>query len=140
MTRESHPLIRELLTGLRELLDPWLAQLRATIISNQSTNERGAHRVSCPVAAAPTGAQPTLVANELKGYSFRETTGNTTALIVLRDGADATGDIVVEIALQANESVRDWFGETGISVIDGLYVDRVSGSTEGAVWLRSGGR
>lgn len=73
-------------------------------------------------------------AGRVAGYAIRETTGSGTALIRIRDGFDATGDLLLPISLAASESARDWFMPGGISYTAGLYIEVVSGSIEGVVF------
>jgi hypothetical protein len=77
-------------------------------------------------------------AGRLAGFSFREVTG-AAAVIRLRDGADrdlaANGDLLVTVSLIGNESDRDWFMPGGISFGYGVYVEIVSGTVEGTIYL-----
>lgn len=75
------------------------------------------------------------VASRVAGYAIRETSGTAGAVVRLLDGFDSNGDLLVPINLSANESVRDWFQPTGISYGAGLYVQVVSGTIEGTVFL-----
>lgn len=132
----------ELLAGIRELIEPWLAELRRTITSSNTINERGAHRVTVPAVAGGAAAadvKASTVGNQLKGFNLRETTGAGIATVRILDGTDASADLVVAITLAANESVRDWFSERGIALLNGCYVQRVTGTVEGAVYLGGGG-
>lgn len=70
------------------------------------------------------------------GYSIRESaTVAAVATVILRDGLDDTGKIVAVIELAANASTQAWHGPQGIRINKGLFVDRVAGETEGAVYL-----
>lgn len=66
----------------------------------------------------------------LKGWSIAESTGAAGASFYLRDGIDATGPIVAIVKLAANESSREWFGLQGIQFKTGIFVDRLTGSSE----------
>jgi hypothetical protein len=81
-------------------------------------------------AAAPTGQLIYTGPVTLRGFSCDETTGAATAKFVIRDGVDATGAARVFVTLGANESDRDWFGEGGIRMDNGIYIDRTQGTTE----------
>lgn len=71
----------------------------------------------------------------LRGFSIRESAGTpAVATVILRDGTAATDPIVAVIELAANGSVTEYFDD-GISISTGVYVDRVAGETEGAVYL-----
>jgi hypothetical protein len=99
-------------------------------------------------AARQLGATPRIVVNgasqrlsasigRLAGFSFTETTAvqGATAKVRLHDGIDVNGDTLMTITLGANESAREWFLPQGISFETGLYVEVISGSIEGTVFL-----
>jgi hypothetical protein len=93
------------------------------------------------VRQVQTGAKDSIVstsAGRLVGWALRETAG-ATATAYLRDGVDAGGDIIVPISLSANESTRDVYIPGGLSFGRGLYLDVVTGSVEGSVWLGGNG-
>lgn len=74
----------------------------------------------------------------LAGFVLRETSGVNPALVRLHDSAhtlDSAGDLVSIISLSANESARDWMMPGGISFAYGLYVEIVSGTIEGVIYL-----
>lgn len=70
-----------------------------------------------------------------KGYSIRESAGAAgVATVILRDGTSTSGEIIAVIDLPADG--YDWMWcEGGILLKHGLFVDRVAGSTEGAVYI-----
>ena len=97
-------------------------------------------------AIARLGAEPRQVYNgtsqrisnsvgRLAGFSLRETSGTDVAVVRLRDGIDANGDLLATISLAAAESVRDWFLPGGIAFGAGCYVEIVSGEVEGVIYL-----
>ena len=71
----------------------------------------------------------------LHGWSIRETSGTTQAVLRLRDGGDANGELSVSISLAAGESTRDWF-DRGVRHVRGLFYELVSGTVEGAAFYR----
>lgn len=71
----------------------------------------------------------------LAGYSLRETSGTTSAVVRLRDGIDTGGQLLATISLAPAESARDWFMPQGIGFANGLYVEVVTGPVEGVCWL-----
>jgi hypothetical protein len=71
----------------------------------------------------------------LKGWAVRETTGAAVAAFTIRDGLGATGLMVAPVNLAANESSREWFGEAGLVLEGGVFIDVTAGSIEGAVWV-----
>lgn len=72
----------------------------------------------------------------LRGYSFRETSGTAAAVLRVRAGFNATANLIASVSLVAGESVRDYFGESGLRADTGLYVEVVSGVVEGSVWYQ----
>ncbi|MFT3873424.1 MAG: hypothetical protein QM714_12505 [Nocardioides sp.] len=109
----------------------WLETLRTQVI--ESVNGV-ALRGSRPV---PVGAGVTRLATSptsLVGFALRNTNAGVSTLL-LRDGFDATGEVIVPITLAPGESVRDWFGPAGVNLSIGLYAE-LTGSVDGAVFLR----
>jgi hypothetical protein len=87
---------------------------------------------------APAGAD---VAGRLIGYAVRETTGTpgATAQVRFRSGTTVSGTpLGAGVTLAANESVREWFGPSGINVPTAVFLERVSGSTEVTVYYVAG--
>jgi hypothetical protein len=71
------------------------------------------------------------------GWSLRETTGTTAAMVEIREGA-ADGPLLAAVGLAPGETVRDWFAPGGISYGAGLWVTVTDGAVDGAVYLRGG--
>jgi hypothetical protein len=71
----------------------------------------------------------------LMGLSARETSGTATAFFRLRAGG-ATGTILATVTLAANESIRDWYGPSGIQATGGVYFELVAGAVAGGVQTR----
>lgn len=70
----------------------------------------------------------------LMGYSIRENAAvGAVATVIIRDGTDDTGAIVVVIELAADSSKEAWYGPQGKRMNKGIFVDRVAGTTEGAI-------
>ncbi len=68
-----------------------------------------------------------------RGVTVRETTGTTTARVLIYDHASAASGTVREaINRNAGESVREYYPD-GITASNGIYVDVVSGSVAGGV-------
>ncbi len=68
-----------------------------------------------------------------RGFSVKETSGTATASLILYDNASAaSGPILDEITLLANESAREFY-EPGITARAGIYVSVVSGAVAGSV-------
>jgi len=70
----------------------------------------------------------------LMGWSLRETAG-AAAYVEIRVGS-ATGKIIGEIAFTANADRTKWFGPNGVASEGQLWVEIVSGTVAGAVWIR----
>lgn len=69
------------------------------------------------------------------GVAVKESTGAATASFQLHDGNDTTGPNVLPYNLAANESARDWFGDGGIFFEGGLFLNVLSGSCSGTVFV-----
>lgn len=74
------------------------------------------------IAAATPGLR-------LLGYGVKENAAAAASLII-RHGTSTAGTPLVPMSFGANESVRDWFGPGGIACPNGLFLDRVTGTTE----------
>lgn len=93
-------------------------------------------RAARAVQLEPSGnGRLTTAAGRLVGFALRETSGAASAVVVIRDGADATGAVLAPVTLGPGESVRDWFGPAGVNIAAGCFVHIVSGAVEGAVYL-----
>lgn len=69
----------------------------------------------------------------LTWVTFTESTGGATAVLQLIDGTDNNGQLVAQVNLNANESIRDPLGSRGIYCSRGVRVHVVSGTVLGAV-------
>lgn len=84
----------------------------------------GASDVQALPATAPSRSQ------WLVWFSITEETGTSGAEVILRSGTSVGGTMVVSpITLAPNESVRESFYGYGPYIGNGLYIDRVSGTT-----------
>jgi hypothetical protein len=102
--------------------------------------------VSGTVTTAPApAATPTAIASgsgdaagvaptanlRLMGYSVRESAASPDdASFVIRHGALASDPALVFVEVSADQSTTEWLGEDGIACPNGIFIDRVSGSTE----------
>ena len=67
----------------------------------------------------------------LVGFSMTEDAATAAAAeLSLRHGTLVTDPEIFGITLAANESMRDWFSPDGIAVANGIFIDRVSGTTK----------
>lgn len=80
--------------------------------------------------------RPAASAGSLVGGSLRNT-GAGAAIVIIRDGRDATAPVIASISLAIAESKTPWFGPDGLAYTDGLFIDLI-GTIEGAVYLRAG--
>lgn len=72
----------------------------------------------------------------LFGWSLRESAATAAvATVLIRNGTDATGDIVCPIELNGDESTTMWFGPHGIRMDTGIFFDRVAGTITGSVFV-----
>lgn len=97
-----------------------------------------ANRPSKPVGFATATAGSSLLKRNatLTGWSFRETTGSAGAIVRLLDGNNASAQLVAALSLSAGQALALSLAPGGLAITTGLYVDVVSGSVEGAVWVR----
>jgi len=66
-------------------------------------------------------------------HAFKESTGSAPAAYNLTDGNATGAKVILPITLGANESTRDWLGNKGLEVQDGVYFQLVSGSVIGNI-------
>jgi hypothetical protein len=109
----------------RELaaLDTLLQSLLTLQAAATSTNAASGTADAQMIAATPS--------LRLVGFTAKENAGSPAlAEFILRNGTSTAGTPVAHVKLGAGESVRDWFGPGGISVAAGVYLDRISGTTD----------
>jgi hypothetical protein len=92
-----------------------------------------AHAITFPA----TGSQKVLGPGSLlMGWALLETGGVAGATVEVWDGQDATGQLLVPITLLAGQSTRDWLAGDGVLSQSGLFLNVVSGTVRGVVWVR----
>lgn len=69
------------------------------------------------------------------GVGVKETTGAAQAVFNLRDGSSAAGALVMPYVLAPNQSTREWLGTDGVSFQGGCFLEVVSGSVTGSVFI-----
>lgn len=69
-----------------------------------------------------------------QGFTIGETSGTSTAQVILYDNTAASGTILDVINLQANESAREYY-VPGRLMSKGVYASVVSGSVTGTVFV-----
>lgn len=84
-----------------------------------------------PLTSGTTSGQGLSAATNLilMGFSSIETAG-ATAQFILNHGTSNAGPIISWVSLSANQSTREWYGPQGKNVPNGVYVQKVSGSTQ----------
>lgn len=73
---------------------------------------------------------------ELVGFSFTETAGAAARLRLLEGKGSANDVEIADVQLSANESAREWWGDDGLPIPLGLFIDRTAGSTKGTIFWR----
>lgn len=68
-----------------------------------------------------------------KGISVRETAGAVAVVRVWNNAAAASGTLITTIALAASASTDHWLSGGGLAADQGLFVEKVSGTFEGAI-------
>lgn len=70
----------------------------------------------------------------LYGWSVGESdAAPAVASFLIRNGT-VSGDIVAVVELAANGESTEWFGDEGIRVPDGIFIDRVAGTIQGSIF------
>lgn len=113
-----------------------VAQLRGEISTLNGVQQLGAN--PRPIVNSQSMRLSTS-AGRLAGYSIRESAAAPAAALVrIRDGFDATGDLLVTIPLLAGAGAHEWLLPGGISFGYGLFVEVAAGTVEGLVYLANG--
>lgn len=89
-----------------------------------------------PRAVALTGANQAVSAAPIAymGFTIRETTGTTAAVVRIWDNASAASGIVLdEVALTGGQSAREFYPMGGIKALNGIFVQVVAGAVVGSV-------
>lgn len=98
-------------------------------------DEAGTTASFSPRAVALTGGNQA-IANKpafYVGFSIRETSGATGAVVRIFDNATvAAGTVLDEISLTAGESAREYYPLGGVKAANGIYV-QVAGAVTGSV-------
>lgn len=122
-------------TAIALALEHGLDTITAELRTSRNTVPLSGAEYRSMVASTGTGVRVMSSPGRIAGFSVRETTGAGPALVMLHDGADIGGDLVMTISLSAGESARDWFWPGGISLTYGLFVEVATGSIEGVAYL-----
>lgn len=82
---------------------------------------------------AAVAANPNL---RLIGFSAVETAAAIATFSIQDAAATTLTSEVVGVNLAASESVREWFGDHGLPCPNGIWVNRISGTTRIIIWYR----
>ena len=90
-----------------------------------------------PVATAVPAVNAQLIGGAciVGGWSFVETSGSASASFELYDGSSNGGNLITSVTLASNESTRDLIGGHGIMVRNGVWIQVLTGTAKGAVWV-----
>lgn len=97
----------------------------------------GALRVR-PVVGRALAASEQLVnmGGRLRGWAVRETTGSTGCVVELYDGNNSSGQLVVPVGVGNGASVSVWFGDDGVDIETGIFVNMVFGTADVVVYFQ----
>ncbi len=102
----------------------------ATLASTASVAEPAASTVSVDFTVSAVIAA---TAKDYRGFAVRETAGAAAVVRLWDNASAASGTVVEEITLAANESAREFYGDGGIKTSNGIYAQVVSGTVAGIV-------
>jgi hypothetical protein len=116
-------------------------------IQSVRTGTDGSERVEIMDGATPVDATPVEVASgtgdaqaiaaatglRLFGFSVRENAAGA-ATAILYHGTANTDPPIAFLSLASGAVQIQWFGDKGIAIPNGLYVDRLSGTTHFSFW------
>ena len=121
----------QLLGAIADLNDS-LQQLHAGVKTTNAIRRVGAE--SRQIIGGNSGRLSNSV-GRLAGWAIRETSGTAAATVHLRDGFDASGDLLATIRLGTAGSNVQWLLPGGVAFTAGLYVEVATGQIEGCIWL-----
>lgn len=88
-----------------------------------------------PVGNFPGGSGDIANRSTVYGFGLRETTGTAAARVDVYNGNDTGGILIAPIDLNPGQSVRDVLGPSGVGCDMGVFVNIVSGSVAGSIWV-----
>lgn len=68
-------------------------------------------------------------------HANEDATTAAVAEFVIRNGSSTAGDPVIPVNLAANGSDHEWFGPMGVVFSQGVFLDRLSGTTTVTVFI-----
>jgi len=120
---------------------------RATVTSSNALKVDGS-AVTQPVSGTVTASTPAASTNAVavtvsavvsatpkgyRGFSIRETAGAPAVVSIYDNASTNSGTIIEQISLLANESAREFYGDGGVTTVNGIYFSVVSGTVAGSV-------
>lgn len=87
-------------------------------------------------STANVAALAALAGRRLLGWTVKEN-AVATAEIILHHGTGTGDPEIGDRTFTASESATDWFGDTGIGVPNGVFVERVSGTTKLSLYWKT---
>jgi hypothetical protein len=113
----------------------WLSQMQSDMAASLGgVMLQGA--LPIPIGSAPGGsARPLSSPGRVLGWSIHETSGTVAAVVRIWDGREAGSKPLGYVALAAGGVSNHWIGGGGISVTDALFVETLSGTVEGVLYL-----
>ena len=118
----------------------WISQMQTNLAETVGgVLLRAARPVQVGVAEGAQNLASTS-AGRLVGWSLRESTGTSPAVVRVWDGRDNTGALVACVNLGQGASETQWMAPGGVSFQHGLFVEVIEGdglsvAVEGAVYL-----
>jgi hypothetical protein len=113
----------------------WLAQMQADLAQSLGGIMLRAAR-AVPVGTADGGTSMVSSSpGRLVGWSLRETTGSAGFTVRLRNGTDSGQPLIACVAGAAGAVDTRFLAPGGVSFTEGLYVEILSGTVEGVVYL-----
>jgi hypothetical protein len=110
----------------------WTSQLRAELAATLGgVLLRGARAIQ--VGVSPGTKRPLTAPGTLLGYSLRNIDAGAST-VLLRDGCDAGGLLLLPVPLAIGAFDVRWFGPGGINVSAGLFAD-ITGTVDGCVFV-----
>lgn len=91
-----------------------------------------------PFVVSPGSADNQVTTKECRvvGWSLRESTGSANAALEFYDGPSEAAQIIGTVGLAQGMSDTQHLAEGGVRCRRGLFVEMITGSITGAVWLR----
>jgi hypothetical protein len=73
---------------------------------------------------------------DLYGWTLKNPSGSTAAVIDLYDSPDGTGTPVFPLTIPTSATLEAWFGPNGVRLNNALYANVTAGEVKGSVFYR----